>query len=85
MWNYRVVTWKEKEVRLFGVTEVYYLGDGVTPDSWINPKSSPLTNWDNYKDLKGTHRLIYKAFRLPILDLDSFKKKGDILKEYIPD
>lgn len=63
--------------RLFSVIEVHY----ESAEDADNGKASSygevnaLSGWENMKDLEGTYKLIKKAFKKPILDLDNWPKK----------
>ena len=74
-WNYRVVqSYDRKE---FFIAEVYYDDEGRM--GWCDVTNSAL-KWDNYKDLKGTAKLIKKAFKKPLLQVG----EGDCLVEVKP-
>ena len=75
-WCYQVGT-KEYVVdnhtyREFGIIEVYYNRKGKAGNHSNLETFNPLTGWDNYKDLKGTYKMIKEAFKQPILDLDNW-------------
>lgn len=76
-WNYRICTKVEGKGgstrwRSFSVKEVYYNKEGI-PDGVA--ETSKILEWDNYEDLKGTYKLIEKAFEKPIIDLDNFPEE----------
>ena len=71
-WNYRVVqSYDRKE---FFIAEVYYDDGGNT--GWHDGVS---LKWEDYDDLKGTVKLIQKAFEKPLLRVG----EGDNLVEVI--
>ncbi|MCM1564576.1 MAG: hypothetical protein NC238_01220 [Dehalobacter sp.] len=87
-WNYRIGTkifsYKEEfkecnpelaahdDIRMFSIIEVYYDENG-TPNGYA--EVSALQNWETIKDLRGTHKLIGKAFKNSVLDLDNWPKE----------
>lgn len=86
-WNYRIGTkvfsYKKEfegkegheklathpDSRLFSIIEVYY-DESNKPNGYA--EVNPLSDWEDIKDLRGTHKLIKGAFTKPILDLDNF-------------
>jgi len=82
-WNYRVCTKLHKYpkhdelVRLFSIYSVYYENGtpcsyGVVDVNGVEQPQNPVSNWEDFGDLHGTHKLIKTAFKKPILDLDNF-------------
>ena len=85
MWNYRIGTKVQKvkldkktvyKERLFFIFECYY-NENKIPNGYPEKIDklkfpNPLANWTTMKDLKGTYKLIEKAFDKPIIDLDNW-------------
>jgi hypothetical protein len=87
-WNYRIGTklfsYKKEfegkegneklaampDERLFSVIEVYYNSETNKPEGYA--EVNPLNGWEEFKELKGTYKLIAGAFKKPILDMDNF-------------
>lgn len=76
-WNYRVATYlqetiygsgKKTKERFFCIIEAYY--DNGKLGSYSSKKD--FYTWEIFKDVKGTHKLITKAFDKPVIDLDNF-------------
>jgi hypothetical protein len=68
---------KRPDQRLFSVIEVHYNSkkdaDNNKPASY--GEVHPLTDWEDIKDLKVTYKLIKRAFKKPVLDLDNWPNK----------
>ena len=71
-WNYRVYEEIKRGVSLFCIIEVYYDENGNI-DGWIAPPHDPLSEWNDYQELRVTWELIEEAFKQPVVKLD---KKG---------
>ena len=67
-WNYRVGI-KDK---LYSIIEVYYDEKGI-PNGYA--ERNPVANWEDYKDLKDTLKLVEQAIHRPIIDIDNFPKE----------
>lgn len=67
---------KHEDQRLFSIIEVYYKSkeDAINgiPDGYAERGS--FENWEDVKDLKCTLKLVKKALKKPIIDLDNFPK-----------
>ncbi len=86
-WNYRIGTKmysykknfgktnselaNQSDERLFSVIEVYYDSQGV-PTGYSD---TSVKDWDSYKDLEETYKLMAKAFQKPVLDLDNWPEE----------
>jgi hypothetical protein len=77
-WNYRLATKIDNNERLFSIIEVYYDGEkgkGI-PNGYTTPNI--LSNWESVIDLNLTHKLVNKAFKRPIIDLDHFPNEYEL-------
>ena len=63
MWNYRVCKQKVNGEVLWRLQEVYYRKDGTI----LGYAEASVDNWESLKDLKGTLKLMQKAFDKPVL------------------
>lgn len=61
-WNYRVL--QSFDQTEYFIAEVYYDGDAT--QGWVDGGHDGL-RWDDYDDLKGSVKMIQKAFDKPLL------------------
>jgi len=71
---------KLEDQRLFSIIEAYYPSlkeaEIGVPDSYVERGS--FENWEDLEDLKATLKLVKKAMKKPIIDLDNFPNEYKI-------
>lgn len=83
-WNYRVATklhdhpLKPEKCRLFSIVSCYYKSKKhKNPHNYGEHNNSDwplLAREEDLRSMKSTHRLIGRALKMPIIDLDNFPK-----------
>jgi len=60
--------------RFFSIVDAYYDSKEDAKNNLASSyvEQNPLSNLESVEDLKMMHKLIRRAFKLPIIDLDNF-------------